>query len=92
MYCEFINKSWWVWSSRRASLDCIPQYKVEAKNAVDAIASVFKLKEQVSKKKAKVIVSEKAKVVYKAKIEKQKIQARNIPVNGLYVWAANLNK
>ena len=27
MYCKFKDQRYWVWSSKRASLDCMPQYK-----------------------------------------------------------------
>jgi len=30
-YIKFKNKQWWIWSSKKASLDCIPQAKFNDK-------------------------------------------------------------
>ena len=44
MYCELKNEQYWVWSSRLSSLDCMPQYKLNADNADDALLDVCAIK------------------------------------------------
>ena len=86
MYCEFKNKEWWVWSSRLASLDCIPQYKVNADSANDALLSVSALKQLLVQKKDKIKRKEKNRLYYKFRIKPVSTKNKN-----LYEWAANLN-
>jgi len=32
MYCEYKHGEYWVWSSRKASLDFLPQFKFKTKH------------------------------------------------------------
>lgn len=52
MYCELKNNEYWVWSSRKSSLDCIPQYKIEAANACNALLNVLAIQSLTAQKKA----------------------------------------
>ncbi len=34
-YIKLKNKQWWVWSSKKASLDCLPQAKFDWKDLAE---------------------------------------------------------
>ena len=97
MYCELKNDKWWVWSSRLASLDCMPQYKVIADSANNALLAVCAIKKAIAKKKAIVEQLERKRIAYRDKIDAQKelsIFSKTATAkidNTLYKWAANLN-
>ena len=57
MYCEIKNETYWAWSSRKASLDCMPQYK-------------FKTSEQLNNKVLSIPRIETAKI-REAEVAKQ---------------------
>ena len=87
MYCELKNEQYWVWSSRVASLDCLPQYKIKGVDSVnDALLSVCAIKQLSAQKKARF-----------SRLEKQKIYYREVTIpkkeigNPLYKWAIKLN-
>lgn len=97
MYCEFKNNQWWVWSSRKASLDCLPQYKVTADTVNDVLLSVFAIKQTVSQAKIKTNRLERRRAIYKENREARKKaaefnKAKESRLNEkLYKWASNLN-
>ena len=70
MYCELKNKELWVWSSRIASLDCMPQYKLNADNSNDALLDVFAINQLTSKKKAYVALLARNREAYRMKHNK----------------------
>lgn len=92
MYCEFKNEQYWVWSSRLASLDCIPQYKVTADSANDALLSVCASQQLSEQKKANIDRVERRRAAQKeyrlgyklAKEEHTKTEEK------LYLWATKL--
>lgn len=98
MYCEFKNNQYWVWSSRLASLDCLPQYKVIASKASDALLSVCSIKQIIAQSKEKAKRLEIDRITYKEKVEAQKELTEFNKTklakinNNLLSWAVNLNK
>ena len=64
MYCEFKNDDLWVWSSRIASLDCMPQYKLSADNSNDALLDVCAINQLTAQKKARVAQLERNRRAY----------------------------
>ena len=52
LYLVFKKGMCWVFSSKLASLTCMPQYKVEADNEADALFAVSLIKKRVTRKKA----------------------------------------
>jgi len=84
MYCELKNEQYWVWSSRKASLDCMPQYKFKALEQLsDKILSISKIKtEKIKKNKVDRKIAKQRKVYEKSQ------RMRN---ERLYSWAASLN-
>lgn len=90
----FKQGQYWVFSSKKASLDCMPWYKVDADSEEEAFKAVSEIKKKVEKRKANIIRLDEKRLAYKAEFEqiKQGTQVRNVSVNGLYLWAANLNK
>ena len=67
MYCELKNEQLWVWSSRIASLDCMPQYKLNADNSNDALLDVCAINQLTAQKKAHVALLERNREVYRMK-------------------------
>ena len=51
MYCELKDGQWLVWSSRLASLDCMPHYKVNSDNANDVLLDVCDIQQLTAQKK-----------------------------------------
>ena len=51
-YLIFRKGICWVFSSKLASLTCMPQYKVKADNETDALHAVNLIKKHVKRKKA----------------------------------------
>jgi hypothetical protein len=80
MYCELKNKAYWVWSSRIASLDCIPQFKFKTLDELNLHYGALSTSRRVKKVKGK---PSKTKKTYE-KAESMKNQR-------LYSWAVNLN-
>ena len=59
MYCEMKSGSFWVWSSRKASLDCMPQFKF--KTLGDMQAGLLAVTGVRGRKESRVRVYESAK-------------------------------
>jgi hypothetical protein len=84
MYCELKKGEYWIWSSRIASLDCLPQYKLKTiKQLNDKILSI-------SESKVKAI---KQRKIDKKKARQRKEYEKSQQMRGerLYSWATNLN-
>jgi hypothetical protein len=99
MYCEFKNKQWWVWSSRLASLDCMPQYKVIADSAAHALTVAYGIKKMVAQKKDNIGKAELKRLkqrAYRANIKSEQNvidKTKKLKMNiMLKQWAVSLNK
>ena len=79
MYCELKNGKYWVWSSRLASLDCMPRMKFDY---VYQYKKSFMPKAEVKIKVTTVKGTPMDSV--KKKVEPTKSEL-------LYLWAKNLN-
>ena len=79
MYCELKDNQYWVWSSRIASLDCLPQFKF---NTLDELNLHYG---ELSIKKKKV-----SKNVFRAKNMRQS-KAELTRKQKLLLWAKSLN-
>ena len=71
MYCELKNKELWVWSSRLSSLDCMPQYKLNADNSNDALLDVLAIKQLTAQKKAYLAKLASNREAYKIRVNKK---------------------
>ena len=92
MYCELKHNQYWVWSSRLASLDCMPQYKVVADSANDALLVVCGIKQIVAQSKARIDKSERYAATRRLwQLNNKGKQQEQIKNNSLYSWAKNLN-
>ena len=70
MYCELKNEQLWVWSSRVASLDCMPHYKINADNSYDALLDVFAIQQLTAQNKKHKALLEQNRAAYKIKTSK----------------------
>jgi len=70
MYCELKNEELWIWSNRLASLDCMPQYKLNADNSNDALLDVCAINQLTAQKKKHVALLARNRAAYKIKTNK----------------------
>ena len=69
MYCELKNEQYWVWSSRKASLDCMPQYKLNTDNVEDALLDVCSIQRLTRQKNNYVAMLARNRAAYKLRVK-----------------------
>lgn len=84
MYCELKDNQYWVWSSRIASLDCLPQFKLNSLDELnDKALAISEIKvEKLKQRKADKQIARQRKEYEKSQVMRSE---------RLYSWAASLN-
>ena len=84
MYCELKDNQYWIWSSRIASLDCLPQFKFNTLDELnDKALAISEIKvEKLKQRKADRQIARQRKEYEKS----QQMRSER-----LYSWAASLN-